>query len=965
MKWRCQRIVFFLLLFFFSSPSFSLENFKLTPDALGHNGPVIAVASLQSGNRFVTGGLDGIVRVWNAKTLREERKFIPALGPGGAIRALEFVSNDKYLIVVAEFLNSVDQSNVFVFDFANGKLHTKLPGTNGAKQIHVSPSGDRFVINCGDRVSIWQSSNFDLKSAISLKSNPAKFVFLRADKSFFLVGKDWYGIFDEMGNSVKVNHQRSEILAAASQKQFLAIGDNSGQLQLFNNDLALEAEVKHKKFGMEQDVFSLGFSHDSKRLVVGLTGVKGFGSNAYYAQSLVYNVPSLRKINDFQENDTRVDIAKFINNEVILSAGGSANQVYLWEASRGARRGELKSIALTPYSIGVFGGEISIGLNPNSDRYSVDKILTLGSISLRDALDIEKQRFISSRAFAHDDSSLSVNVSDGEIRFDRASKSLIYRKNSGEKILLYSGLVRSMASAGNRIVVACADQVIRMWFVDRIRFGRNNAAELNVLVFDYGEVPDTAEGIDIPQNGYGGVVWSKEGFFQSTVGADQFMSVLVDKGPNREVANFNLHGFENILRRPDLVVKSMNGADVSEVLVQHNTVNNDLNRIDTAPTVEILSRGKTTPANSILLRYKLCPQRGGLGRVMVVVNDRPVTALESKESLSKSDSPISGSISPSDGKRDFLAEGTSVLVEAEAQGECTTFESSAALRAGKNKISIKAYEQNNFAYSQSDSIIVSNTSINDEKGDLYIFAVAIDKYLDSASDLKNSVNDANAIIDKFSLTKGRLYNDIHVVKLFDAQATKLGIQNGLNELGKKIRPVDTVLIYAASHGEVDPNKNIFYLIPQDYKRKKEGVSGLEKDGVSQNFIEAAIGKIKAHTVLTIFDSCKSGQFLSAVANPENEFVATSKFFQTTGRATIVASASTQVAREGYKGHGVFTYAFIEALSNKVNSQDSNVTIGDVAAYVEKAVPKITKANFGTAQNPQKKIDGQEFEVIFR
>ncbi len=59
-----------------------------------------------------------------------------------------------------------------------------------------------------------------------------------------------------------------------------------------------------------------------------------------------------------------------------------------------------------------------------------------------------------------------------------------------------------------------------------------------------------------------------------------------------------------------------------------------------------------------------------------------------------------------------------------------------------------------------------------------------------------------------------------------------------------------------------------------------------------------------------------------------------------------ASSDTQLALEGYKGHGLFTYVLIEGLNGKADiKKDGYITVLGLADYVEENVVRISEDVF--------------------
>jgi uncharacterized caspase-like protein len=95
----------------------------------------------------------------------------------------------------------------------------------------------------------------------------------------------------------------------------------------------------------------------------------------------------------------------------------------------------------------------------------------------------------------------------------------------------------------------------------------------------------------------------------------------------------------------------------------------------------------------------------------------------------------------------------------------------------------------------------------------------------------------------------------------------------------------------------------------------------------------------------------------------DEYTAAAKLTRATGRATIVAATANQQALEGYKGHGVFTYALLQALSQAdttVGNQDGYTGLFELATYINAHVPEIARQEFGFQQYPQIQLRGADF-----
>jgi hypothetical protein len=66
-----------------------------------------------------------------------------------------------------------------------------------------------------------------------------------------------------------------------------------------------------------------------------------------------------------------------------------------------------------------------------------------------------------------------------------------------------------------------------------------------------------------------------------------------------------------------------------------------------------------------------------------------------------------------------------------------------------------------------------------------------------------------------------------------------------------------------------------------------------------------------------------------------------RLHEATGRPVLTAAAAGKPAFEGYRGHGVFTSALIDALFHGDTNGDGLIELSDLAVHVKNTVPKIS------------------------
>jgi hypothetical protein len=131
----------------------------------------------------------------------------------------------------------------------------------------------------------------------------------------------------------------------------------------------------------------------------------------------------------------------------------------------------------------------------------------------------------------------------------------------------------------------------------------------------------------------------------------------------------------------------------------------------------------------------------------------------------------------------------------------------------------------------------------------WLLLIGIDKYA-QLSKLKNCVSDLKAMRD--ILTEYYAFDREHVLELFDEQATRENIIREFEELARKVRPSDNVLIYYEGHGIYNRTFKRGYWLPVD--------AGTESTAqyLPNSDLQAFIGAIRSRSTLVISDACFSG-----------------------------------------------------------------------------------------------------------
>jgi len=196
------------------------------------------------------------------------------------------------------------------------------------------------------------------------------------------------------------------------------------------------------------------------------------------------------------------------------------------------------------------------------------------------------------------------------------------------------------------------------------------------------------------------------------------------------------------------------------------------------------------------------------------------------------------------------------------------------------------------------------------KGEQWLLTIGINTYL-SWPRLKTATNDARAL--KNVLLERYHVDPIHVIELYDENATRKNILGTLRDLSGKINPDDSLLIFYAGHGHIDNITKKGSWIPVESGTDDPSAWISNQDIKDYLHIDA----IRAKHVLLISDSCFSGDFFRGTRGglPEVTDTVIKKAYQLSSRQAITSGGLEPVSDDGFGGNSVFSHFLVAALQN--------------------------------------------------
>ena len=202
--------------------------------------------------------------------------------------------------------------------------------------------------------------------------------------------------------------------------------------------------------------------------------------------------------------------------------------------------------------------------------------------------------------------------------------------------------------------------------------------------------------------------------------------------------------------------------------------------------------------------------------------------------------------------------------------------------------------------------------------------------------------DARSLAEAFSRQKGAApypFAEINSLVLDgskNAHTDRASILGAIAKLRKEsIGADDLVLIFLAGHGMKDKQGH-YYFWTSDAQRDH-----LETTALSGEELRRALAGIPSRVLLWI-DTCHSGDAVDHMG-----WIAS--LLDQTSRLTVMSAAMGQQssqedarwASKGYKGHGAFTRAILEALERAGDPSRKLITFKDIDAHVSRRVSELT------------------------
>ena len=414
------------------------------------------------------------------------------------------------------------------------------------------------------------------------------------------------------------------------------------------------------------------------------------------------------------------------------------------------------------------------------------------------------------------------------------------------------------------------------------------------------------------------VLWTPSGYFDASAGADELIGWHINRGQDAAADFFPVSRLRARFHRPDVIDRVLDTLDEAEALKQADAA---LNRREAPPL----------------------PIAQSLPPVVEVLSGTDVTSTAAQVRLrvrarTAADAPVTGWRVRVNGQFVAAPRGATPVVDPGA-ADAREFVIDVPLQDSD----VQVFAENRHGVSVPGVVLVRRgtaAAAAVRQPRLYALAVGVGQYAHKdIGRLAFAAKDAQDFAAAVQRQQGRLYSQVEVRLLTDAQATRDEVVDGLEWLQRQVTQHDVGMLFFAGHGINDAAQGYTFL-PANADPER-----LKRTGVSMADVRTTLASL-AGKALFFFDTCHAGNVLGAgrrelprdlngvineLAGTENGVVV---FSSSTGRQFSYEDPAWR--------NGAFTLALVEGLNGAAAQSDSpRITHKMLDYYVSDRVKRLT------------------------
>ena len=953
----------------------------------GHTNAVTSVAFSPDGRFVLTGSRDKTARIWDTASAQQIRSFLDV---EFEISSVAFSPDGRYIATsagnFARLWDAATGQQIRSFEIHQGFVEavafspdgrSMLIGTmHGMVELLDTASGRAIctfagktdeLANSGDREQVMSRAMDSWEKILERRAPSFNSVTFSRDGHFVLAGSGDQSaqLWDATsGKQVRLFEGHTDVvntLAVSKDGRFLLTGSEDKTARLW--DATTGAQIRLFE-GHTKGVTAVAISPDDRFVAT-------YGDTS----TRLWDAATGKQIRTFSGFDS----VAFSPDARLILTGGLDNAAELWDTASGQR-------------IRAFKG-------PQPSANSQDKTTDLSEV------------VVTAVAFSPD-GRFALTGSGGVLdRSDSAAR--LWDATTGQLIRVFMGhiaqiLAVAFSADGRYVITGSEDKTARLWDAStgqQVRIFEGHTARVTSVAVSpddrsvlTGSWDNTARLWDVSTGGQisafvghtswvDSVAFSSDGRYVFT-GSDDTTTRLWDSASGKQLAtllSFGAGGWavtdpegrydaDDPDNTPGLVwvADNLRTIELKQLKDNYYTPNllasivkrerqPEVKGLDLVPAPPEVAIASTYRAESKRLVLKIANQGGGIGRLVVRVNERTVTVLEHPVANVKSNNPGSA-----------------------GQVEVAVDLGAATLRPGENTVKAYAFDAGNQirSHEAAATFVVAAKSKGitpeaddamnpDYKPQFFGIVIGTATFGDHKMDLMYPAHDARNMMTGLQIGADKLFGaeNVHLrllttdAKEESGQPKKENIAAAFAEVMKSARPNDVLLVYLSGHGvNMRGAKDSYYYLTTDARSLEieNNPTLRELSTVSSVELKQWLGaKDMPLKEVLILDTCAAGaaneELLKLVEKrdvPPDQRRAVEFLKEATGTVILMGSAADKVSYEASRyGQGLLTYALLDGMRGRAVAEGGQLNVSRWFQSASEEVPLLA-LSIGGIQKPQ-------------